>query len=715
MDIIEFTQANGITESIQFDGQVHRYGKNKSGWYVAHDTGDFQVAIAGDFRSGEKNQWTSVETTKQTEKQREEIKKKAEEVRLQFKKEKEKRQAEAVKKAKWFLTKAVKKIPAEFEYLKKKNITKLYNTKFVRTEHEEFLAIPLYSTDETITSLQKIYSDGTKRFLSGGKIQGSRFDLNGDTETVYVTEGFATAVTIHEATGAMVSVAFNANNLEAIVRQLKPLYNKVVLCADNDAFKEMNTGLEAAKSISTKLGVEYVLPEFQNTESEPTDFNDLMTLEGVEAVKNQITNIQNNSVIIMGDEAIESLTTITKPELVALWESMGVGVTRQGQPIINESNILKVVAHDNTLGRGVFYDEFSQCILVKNKADKFETLTEYYVSSALVLLQTKYGLTKLSMSMCRSAIEHHAYANTIDLYKDFLNSLSWDGVERVEEFFTDTCGTPDSEYTRAISKNFWISMASRGLDPGCKVDNMVVLEGVQGVRKSSMLKIIGDEWFAENTAEIGDKDFYQNLQGVSLIEIAELDGFSKAGKNTIKRVLSSQEDKYRPSYGRYSIKAKRRCVFVGTTNDREYLDDSTGGRRFWPIKCSKINLLILQGNREQLYAEAVEMLKKGETWWEVPEIAAAIQENRRDEDPWESDILEWAENRTAFTTSGLLTECLFVKLDKQDRRLSLRVGRILRAHGFKSTLVYPNELSTDNNYQQQPSLNTRRKKAWVRT
>ena len=299
-------------------------------------------------------------------------------------------------------------------------------------------------------------------------------------------------------------------------------------------------------------------------------------------------------------------------------------------------------------------------------------------------LQGQYGLTKLSLSMVRNAVEQHAHKNSRNECFDYMDGLKWDGYGRVTDFFNTYCETPDSEYTSAISKNWWISMVARILKPGVKVDNMVILEGCQGKLKSSLLEVIAGKWYAENTAEIGDKDFYQNLEGVLIMEIAELDSFSKAGVTTIKRTLSSRIDKYRPSYGRYSMSFPRQCVFVGTTNEREYLKDDTGGRRFWPIKCVKIDIEAVKRDRDQLFAEAVHMYKKGKRWYEVPKIAAEIQENRRDVDPWEDKILQFAHEITGRLTTGAIMLELKIDISKQTKRESNRIGKILRAHDYKS-------------------------------
>lgn len=684
MTLIDFVNSFGINEPITFDETIHRFKPNgandKSGWFISFDMGEVQVVVVGDFRTGETQKWVSSK-----EYNKKQVAAKIRWAKENAEKEKAERQAKAQEKAAWFLSKTVDRLDG-FEYLDKKKIKK-HNAVFIKTNYEEFLGIPIRDKDGNLTSLQKIYSDGTKRFVAGGKIQGCFFTIEGETDVVYLAEGFATAASIHEATGKACVVAFFAHNLEPVYNEIKQHYGRVILAADNDAFtinpktgEPMNTGVEVAKTLGVKYGLEYIAPKFEQTETKPTDFNDLMVLEGPEAVKNQILNVENLN-IVQGE--VEKSASF---ELINFWTSLGIDVTSFGNPVINETNVLKLLQYDGNFKNNLVFDEFSKQILCRNhENDEFEPLNDKFVFNVLLLLQSKYGFKKLALHMARSVVEMFANLNKIDQYKDWLLSLQWDGKPRIERFFQDVCQTPDSEYTTAISRNFWVSMAARGIVAGSKVDTMVVLEGKQGVKKSSLLNVIGGKWFSENTSEFGHKDFYQNLQGVSLLEIAELDGFSKADTNTIKKVLSAREDKFRPSYGRYSITAKRRCVFVGTTNERNYLKDTTGGRRFWPIKCYEINLELAEKNREQYFAEAVKMFQQGVKWFEVPKIAETIQDNRREVDIVEESIDDWLQEKDGpFTTKELLVGALQLPIDRATNNYSIskKIGKILRARGY---------------------------------
>src|SRR5262249_11330228 len=138
------------------------------------------------------------------------------------------------------------------------------------------------------------------------------------------------------------------------------------------------------------------------------------------------------------------------------------------------------------------------------------------------------------------------------------------------------------------SHNFWLSLVARAYKPGCKVDNMIVLEGGQGIGKSTALDIIGGDWYTEQHESASNpKAFAEILQGKLLVEISEMDAFNGSQINRVKQTITCQSDRYRPAYGRYAKDHLRRCIFVGTTNRDDWNKDETGARRFWPITCKK--------------------------------------------------------------------------------------------------------------------------------
>jgi putative DNA primase/helicase len=357
---------------------------------------------------------------------------------------------------------------------------------------------------------------------------------------------------------------------------------------------------------------------------------------------------------------------------------------KHGELVNNEFNVGIALRTSDDHRKRFWFDEFYQRIMVATPKGlrEWQDIDDL---DLLVALQTNLGWSNLTLSTVRSAVEVHAYANTKNMPRDWLDGLVWDKSPRIEHFFTEAFGSDETEYIKAVSSNFWVAMVARVYRPGCKFDNMVVLEGHQGARKSSALEVIGGHWFAASGDDLGSKDFLQNLGGKLLIELPELDSFGKSGIRTIKRILSNRVDTYRASYGRRSKDYKRQCVFVGTTNEDEYLEDPTGGRRFWPVPVRAVDLDLVREVRSQCFAEAVAALKGGATWWEVPASAEAVQTGRRRHDAWEEPIEDYLAGRSTAEDIRIIdiaTEALKIEKGRLNPNDQKRIGGILRAMNY---------------------------------
>jgi predicted P-loop ATPase len=253
-------------------------------------------------------------------------------------------------------------------------------------------------------------------------------------------------------------------------------------------------------------------------------------------------------------------------------------------------------------------------------------------------------------------------------------------------------GCKDDDYTRSIGPKFLIGAVSRAMDPGCKFDNMLILEGPQGILKSSSLEtLFGHEYFTDEISDFGSKDAAMQLQGVWCVEIAELSTFGRAAAERTKEFVSRRVDRIRPPYGRMLVKWPRTAVLVGTTNETaEYFRDDTGNRRFWPVLCSIIRKDELLRQRNQLWAEAVARFKKNERWWlEGDEIALATieQEARHDEEPWLDVVRKYVDGlpRNEITNHEILTTGLSIAVSQINHSMKTRVGRCMRKLGWRLT------------------------------
>lgn len=251
------------------------------------------------------------------------------------------------------------------------------------------------------------------------------------------------------------------------------------------------------------------------------------------------------------------------------------------------------------------------------------------------------------------ALSLHSNAHAFNDVEDYLNGLAWDGVPRLDRLFIDYLGAEDTALVRAETRKMFVAAVARAYHPGTKFDNMAILSGPQGIGKSTLLYKMSCGWFNDSLRTFEGKEASELLQGVWLVEIAELQAFRNSDVSRIKQFVSQQADRFRAAYGRHVKEMPRRCVFFGTTNDREYLRDRTGNRRFFPIDVgvqphTKSVFQDLDGERDQLWAEAVALWKAGEPLYLAPELEAAAreaQEDHREVSPREGIIRDFVERK----------------------------------------------------------------------
>jgi putative DNA primase/helicase len=383
----------------------------------------------------------------------------------------------------------------------------------------------------------------------------------------------------------------------------------------------------------------------------------------------------------------------------AVWDEVLYAKNGGGTaPLSNVANCQKAIKY--LIGRefDVWYDEFYMTVFVRWMNQEPRAWTDQDDTRISILVQEVAKLEGAKIDQVARAVQLYAHNHPRNEARDYLESIKWDGVSRAAMFFTEYFGAEESAYISAVSQNFWVAMAARVLSPGCKFDNMVILEGVQGARKSTALSCIGGKWFTEADEKMGTKDFYQKIQGHLLVEIAELDSFQRSEVTTIKNVLSQRVDRFRPPYGKNTAAFPRQCIFVGTTNDDGYLKDPTGARRFWPVKTGKIDIESLIRDRDQLFAEAVHLFKEGVTYWEVPKEEAEVQQaERADVDAW-TDIINLELLKTDRTSvSEVLISILKFDTPRIDRGSQMRVAAILKRLGWRKAKRKWNGVKTNPN------------------
>lgn len=363
---------------------------------------------------------------------------------------------------------------------------------------------------------------------------------------------------------------------------------------------------------------------------------------------------------------------MNKPEILPFtppkpnWRHEGLDLVRdaKGRPVWNVANAISIFkAH--RAWRGVLgFDKFRQRrVLLKPIPNSFGDSFPAEISDNDTTLATAWfnanGFPTAKNDIVRDAMNAACEVNTFDPLCDFLNGLAWDGIERLPMWLSKYCGVEPTPYSSEVGLRWMISAAARGLQAGCKVDTMLVLEGGQGAGKSTALAVLaGSDWFTDSLPPMGSKDAAGFLAGAWIIEVAELEAMRR-DIDTLKAFISRQIERFRPPYARTEVVQPRRCVFAGTTNKSDWQRDETGGRRFWPVTVGAIDIDGLNQAREQLWAEAVQRFNAGECWWlegDVVQQAAKEVAERGTDDPWRSEIARVLEGRGEVTAKEILSE-----------------------------------------------------------
>jgi predicted P-loop ATPase len=245
-----------------------------------------------------------------------------------------------------------------------------------------------------------------------------------------------------------------------------------------------------------------------------------------------------------------------------------------------------------------------------------------------------------------TAIEAVAMQVPVDPLGEWLLGLParWDGQDRLGAWLSTYCGAAQDQTSSMIGSKFLIGAVARALQPGCRMDNMLVLEGAQGIGKSTVVRVLGGEWAGENLPDFSSRDAMQIAGNRWIIEVGELAAMRRSDLEEVKSFLTRTEDTYVPKYARHPITRKRCSVLVGNINPGEngYLIDPTGNRRFWPVTVGVMDIAALKRDREQLFGEAAYCYQRGDPWWvenaEQQTIFATAQELRLEHDEWEQII-----------------------------------------------------------------------------
>lgn len=493
-----------------------------------------------------------------------------------------------------------------------------------------------------------------------------------------------------------------------------------------------NAGIARSTEAARAVGnASIVCPRFAaRGDNKWTDFNDLHVEEGLDAAREQLCTAIYTGLnpAVEQDEAVVASAADDAPPPAASpapaeekpkraksaaadgggkqppdWPGEGEGAasgsdpddwywrlakSEKGNILPTLANVYLILENHASWKKVIAYDEFSG-LVVKLKPPPFAgaELGEWTDMDDLrctLWMQQKYGFAP------RQDVVMGAVMLIADLFKyhvvrNYLNSLQWDGTPRLDRWLIDRLGAADTKYNAVVGRKWLIAAVARIFKPGCKADNVLILEGEQGLYKSTALKVLGGEWFTDAPFRLGDKDAYIVIRGKWLVELAELDSFNKAESTGAKLFFGQYVDRYRSPYGKRAIDVPRQQLFAGTTNSDAYLKDDTGNRRYWPVKVTLIDLEGLKVDRDQIWAEAAHYYLQGAEWWptsDEKEMFEEQQDERYVGDAYTSLISAWLVGRNSTTMTEILGECLKLDTAKWTRPEQQRVGRCMSEIGW---------------------------------
>lgn len=327
-------------------------------------------------------------------------------------------------------------------------------------------------------------------------------------------------------------------------------------------------------------------------------------------------------------------------------------ITEKGALAQTIENVVLILTHDPKLAGAIAYNEMDHNIVAVssvpwNKAKGPRQWVDADDAALRYYLEKTYGIS--GKDRIFDAVNVVAQQASFHPVREYLDSCTWDQVPRVETLLIDYLGVEDNEYTRAVTRKTLAAAVARIYRPGCKFDYMLTLRGRQGLGKSALIAKLGGPWFSDTFTTMQGKDAYEQVQGVWLMEVGELAGMRKAEAETIKLYISKQSDRFRPAYGRRLQEFPRQCVFIGTTNETQFLRDTTGNRRFWVVDTPNEPTKSLWDDLTPetvrlIWAEAVEIYKSGEALYlprELEAVAREVQEAYEEENPKAGLIIDY--------------------------------------------------------------------------
>lgn len=357
--------------------------------------------------------------------------------------------------------------------------------------------------------------------------------------------------------------------------------------------------------------------------------------------------------------------------------------------------VTAVLKCKEAIGHEIIYDTFKQQLSSKSNATgKWHTLNDSDHIELRHFLESELNFLPVGKELMRDALDLVASKNKVDSMLEYLKATlpAWDGTPRVDKFFNVYCGTEDTEYTRAVSRYLWTALFGRAISvDGIKADITPILIGEQGSKKSTLISTlaIDPETYTDISLRNRDDNIKRMLRGKVVVEIPELDGLSKRDVEDVKAFLTKTFDEYVPKYKESTIVQQRRCLFIMSTNEEQFLTDTTGNRRFAPIKVSAINIDLVKRDLLQLWAEARQLFYLyGIDHKSVELLAKEANDDAMIVDVWNDNVQAWLDGRIAqgfesYSASEILEGALGIVPASVTIRETKRLASVMRSLGYK--------------------------------
>lgn len=355
-------------------------------------------------------------------------------------------------------------------------------------------------------------------------------------------------------------------------------------------------------------------------------------------------------------------------------------------------NVLTILAIPEVTQHQISYDTFKDGLMTAPvNSTEWRPIQDTDYTAMRVWLENVGNFHPVSKDMVRDAVHYLGVQNQMDTAQQWLKGLKWDGIPRVESFMPRYMGTIDATYERSVGKYLWTALAGRIMAPGCQVDMVPILVGKQGLGKTQGIKALvpHKDFYVEIRLDEPDDTIARKMRGTLVGELNELRGLRTADLDRIKAFVTRTDEKWTPKYMEFATTFSRRLVMVGTTNEDEFLVDDEN-RRWLPVRTSGVNVAAIMRDRDQLWAEAMDIwLAEGVQWEEAERLARGAQTDYVVEDNWAAMIGTWLEDNGdgPIRIHDVLLQAVGLNPTQVTRSHELRVGKILRDAGYNKTVT----------------------------